>query len=470
MKKNNEIWNKQWDEIKEIGRGGQGVVTLLQHKTDLTRRAVLKCIVPRWKDDKQALERLHQEAEVLLKLNELKAQVPTLFDSSLNKEDVEPFILMEFIEGTRFDEWIESSSPVSINESVAITREISKTIELCHGHKIGHRDIKPTNIILKNGDVNSPYILDFGIAFDSKQTYVLTKKGEMFWNEFIILPECQDLEGNQRDLRSDITALAGIFFTCLTGRPPIVLRDAHELAPHQRHEKLILENSETAEQAEHLSWFFDRAFSYRIADRFQNLNEFTSEIARLANTTPKDSLSLFEEFSILDQTIRSTDRTIQLQSLNGQLQKPMSQINQTLKTELNSLKQHNGHLSISIVQINQKLLATNPTLTDAGDILNDNKIYTYSISRPSFALTPMAMIVAFAVDMQIHLYIGSCGATSNKQIPSNVQITWTKLVVLEEDTGSISGQKLTLVTKTIQSKLANETRKITRGLSVKTPS
>jgi len=146
---------------------------------------------------------------------------------------------MEFIHGTRFDEWLKNAAPVSPENGFRITKAIADTIRLCHDHQIGHRDLKPTNIILKNGEIDEPYILDFGISFDSMQTVMLTKNGEMFWNEFIILPECQDLGGNHRDLRSDITALVGVFFSCLTKKPPIMLRDAQNRGPHQRCEDAV---------------------------------------------------------------------------------------------------------------------------------------------------------------------------------------------------------------------------------------
>src|SRR6185312_509276 len=222
----------------------------LRSIADPDKRAVLKRIVPRWANDPQARERLQHEAEILEKLNELGAGVPRIIDSANKHDSVEPYLLMEFVPGVRFDEWLKSQAPVKTQQAVTITRAIVDTIELCHKHSIGHRDLKPANIIFKDGNLGSPYVLDFGISFDSRQTIILTREGEMFWNEFIILPECQDLEGGHRELRSDITALVGVFFSCLTGKPPIVLRNATDQAPHQRHEKLIAASASTTEEGE----------------------------------------------------------------------------------------------------------------------------------------------------------------------------------------------------------------------------
>lgn len=285
MKNSISPWLKDWEEHGEITRGGQGIITELCHKSDPTKKAVLKRIVPRWQEDTQAISRLQKEIETLVKLNDLGAYVPKVYDSFLNHNETEPFLLMEFIPGIRFDKWLKISAPVKISKAAIITLRISEIIKICHQHNIGHRDIKPANIILKNEEISSPYILDFGISFDSKQTVILTREGEMFWNEFIILPECQDLAGGHRDLRSDVTALAGILFNCLTGKPPIMLRDSQELAPHKKHEHLLLNSAETINQGEHLIWFFNRAFSYHINDRFQTLDEFTNELQYISESS-----------------------------------------------------------------------------------------------------------------------------------------------------------------------------------------
>ena len=99
-------WKLEWSEHGEISRGGQGVITEVRSITDPTKRAVLKRIVPRWQDDPQARERLQREADILTKLNELGARVPRVFDNSSKYDSVEPFLLMEFISGVRFDEWL----------------------------------------------------------------------------------------------------------------------------------------------------------------------------------------------------------------------------------------------------------------------------------------------------------------------------------------------------------------------------
>ncbi|MFB0552518.1 MAG: serine/threonine protein kinase [Phycisphaerae bacterium] len=461
MKDNVNPWQEDWKEHQEIAQGGQGIITELRHKTDSERRAVLKRIVTRWREDRQARQRLQQEAETLSKLHNLGASVPAVYDSFLKHDEAEPFLLMEFIKGVRFDEWLRTSAPVTPAKAVVVTRGIAKTIKLCHQHKIGHRDLKPSNIILQNGDIRSPYVLDFGIAFDSRQTMILTREGEMFWNEFIILPECQDLEGGHRDLRSDITALAGIFFSCLTGRPPIVLRNAQELAPHQRHERLLLDSAKTVELGERLVWFFDRAFSYRIDKRFQTLDEFISELSRFDESSPVENLDIVEQFHIFDESVRATDRNVQLSDLRQKYARLIQKVNKQMQKDMDNLRQRRGQPSQSNININsiQNQNIPNP---NGGDLLDKN-VRAFIVAREPFQHSAVVLIAAFGVGMQIHLYSSSYCAPANNLTKPLKSLMWSKIAIIDENTVDLSETKLSVIVNALKSKLAHEIRNLIPG-------
>jgi len=444
-------WKSDWSEHGEISRGGQGLVTELRSLTDPTKRAVLKQILPRWKDDPQARQRLQQEAEILSKLHELGARVPKLIDSFMKHDSVEPFLMMEFIFGIRFDEWLKSQAPVKTQQAVKITRAIAETIDLCHKHKIGHRDIKPSNIILKGGDSASPYVLDFGISFDSRQTMILTREGEMFWNEFIILPECQDLEGGHRDLRSDITALVGVFFSCLTGRPPIVLRDATGHAPHQRHEKLLTAAAGTTEEGERLMWFFQKGFAYNLSDRFQTMGEFTSELMRFADVSSEVPLDPIEQFKMLSYNVETTDRNVQLIALKRKYQQLLDPIQSKLWTKLAPIGKLEGTFGTENMGLPTKLAVQLPTGERLSSYAN-----TFRISRNHFQGIAVVGLIGVAEGMDIHLYV------SGFTVPFDAEksVEWSKAAVVNEAQKNISDRTLTVVVDILAGKLAHEIRNL----------
>jgi serine/threonine protein kinase len=460
MSDNQQPWTASWTVKREIARGGQGVVSELFSTNPEEKRAVLKEIVPRWREDQQARLRLQNEAETLRRLYDLGAKVPEVYDSFETHGSSEPFIVMEFIPGLRFDEWLKQRAPVDPQKAVIITRALGRTVSLSHEHNIGHRDIKPSNIILRDGEINSPYIIDFGISFDSQQTMILTREGEMFWNEFIILPECQDLQGGHRDLRSDITALVGLFFSCLTGRPPIVLRDAEERAPHQRHESLLFKVATSVEQGERLMWFFDKGFAFRISDRFQTMDEFMGQLARFADTSSTEPLDLFTQFDVLNQTVQSTDRNVQVGELRVVYNTMAHKIAEAVQREMNAIKDHGGAYSLMQRRVDQMSDADKPSIK-GGDLLRE-MVQAYRVSREHFGRSAVVLLVAFGIGMQIHLYAASYTAPVADINQNEKPLTWTKIAVVEEGNGALNETKLAVIVDALKAKLAHEIRSLAR--------
>src|SRR5580698_393245 len=96
-------WISAWQAEEKMDGGGQGEVIIMRRILPPNEKAVLKQITPRWRGNAQAKDRMRKEALALELLHPLGASVPAVFDSLLKHDDAEPFILMEFIQGMRFD-------------------------------------------------------------------------------------------------------------------------------------------------------------------------------------------------------------------------------------------------------------------------------------------------------------------------------------------------------------------------------
>ncbi len=76
-----------------------------------------------------------------------------------------PLILMEYVDGTRLDTYIESikkdKKSRSLKERKEIARRLAETIGYIHKAGVCHRDLKPDNVILRARD-KMPVIIDFG--------------------------------------------------------------------------------------------------------------------------------------------------------------------------------------------------------------------------------------------------------------------------------------------------------------------
>jgi hypothetical protein len=275
----------------------------------------------------------------------------------------------------------------------------------------------------------------------------------MFWNEFIILPECQDLEGGHRDLRSDITALAGVFFSCLTRRPPIVLRDAAtDRAPHQRHEDLVIAAASTTEEGERLMWFFQKGFAFRLSDRFQSMSEFTSELMRFADVSREDPLDPIEQFKMLSHNVETTDRNVQLVALRGKYNGLLQPIRSALATKLNPVTKLQGSFEIGNVALRNQL---DPHHLK-GEPLDSGNANAFIVSRHHFQGTAVVALIGVAEGMGIHLY--AAGYTG--PLAADKLIEWSKIAVVEEVDQKISDRTLTVVVDALANMLAREIRNL----------
>ncbi len=457
--KNIKPWKNDWTVLRVIDQGGQGIVSKLRSKKDQNKHAVLKQIVKRWKDDDQAKNRLEKEAETLQLLNRTSAKVPELYDSSKNHPYSEPFILMEFIPGIRFDKWLTSNSPVDLETARSITISVTDTIVECHKLQLGHRDIKPANLILRDGNINAPYILDFGISFDSRQTVILTRDGETFWNEFIMLPECQDRQGGHQDLRSDITALVGLFYSCLTGKPPIVLRDASSRAPHVRDEKYL---KSLPIEYERLVWFFDKGFSYSIDERFETIELFIQELKKLSVDGDENEYSFSEEYKRFDGILVNKDRRIQLNNLNIKSSRMINQLTSLVRSLITKDSAPNGEISTS--NGSHQFPYIKEQYPDLNEHLNQNRVVILTFKRKNYDLTIKLLIVSFSVNMDIVVLVAL--PEDPLRDPFKDPLNWEKLIVIKEGK-ELEHDQLMYATNKICSKIARALRSISLQIESK---
>jgi serine/threonine-protein kinase len=129
------------------------------------------------------------------------------------------YISMQYIEGETLD---KLNNKLSVTEKVQIIKQVAKGLHAAHLTGLIHRDIKPTNILVKqkqNGKY-TPYITDFGI---SKQldSPALTKEHAATGSPNYMSPE--QAAGDKYkapDIRTDIYSLGVTLYEMLTGKLP----------------------------------------------------------------------------------------------------------------------------------------------------------------------------------------------------------------------------------------------------------
>src|SRR5215471_6383056 len=142
--------------VREIGRGGMGVVYLAQDFS-LSRPVALKLLPRHLTSDPSRLRRFELEARAASALNH--PNILTIYE--ITQLDGLHSIATEFVEGVTLRERINSRE-LRLPEVLKIAAQIASALLAAHEAGIVHRDIKPENVMLRrDGYVK---VLDFGLA------------------------------------------------------------------------------------------------------------------------------------------------------------------------------------------------------------------------------------------------------------------------------------------------------------------
>src|SRR5439155_3950289 len=180
-------------------------------------------------------KRMHREATALSTLD--TPGIPKLIEANSERWDdvnVKLYLVEELINGPTLENVIAKQT-FNCADSLLVFGQLLLTIKYCHENGIVHRDVKPDNIVLRNGDFTKPVLIDFGQSFNLsvQDDDPATWDGQHLGNRFLILPELHGPQLYQRDARTDLSQLCGVLFYMITSQFPGPL--AWEgLRPHQR--------------------------------------------------------------------------------------------------------------------------------------------------------------------------------------------------------------------------------------------
>jgi predicted Ser/Thr protein kinase len=200
--------------VREIGRGGMGIVYLAED-TRLERRVALKALRPGLQAVEKQRARFRREAGMAAALSH--PGIATIY--ALEEWKSGQFMVSEYIEGVTLADEFERGA-VSLEAVVDIGMQVSAAVAAAHEKGVIHRDLKPQNII--RGTNGRLKILDFGLAIayepDGGAHSRLTEAGALLGTPGYMAPE--QLRGEAADYRSDLFALGVVLATAASGRHP----------------------------------------------------------------------------------------------------------------------------------------------------------------------------------------------------------------------------------------------------------
>ena len=197
--------------LREIGRGGMGAVFLAERADGEFKQEVALKVVRRSFADTELKRRFRRERQILATLNH--PNIARLLDGGVS-DDGEPYLVMEYVEGARLDEYCEEKR-LSTDERLKLFIEVCRGVAYAHQHLIVHRDIKPSNILITSDGV--PKLLDFGIAklLDEEQTGEHTRTELRAFTPDYASPE--QISGEPVTTASDVYSLGVLLRDLLHG-------------------------------------------------------------------------------------------------------------------------------------------------------------------------------------------------------------------------------------------------------------
>jgi serine/threonine-protein kinase len=194
----------------KLGSGGMSTVYRAFDQT-LERWVAIKLMHREFSSEPEQLERFRREARSAAGLSH--PHVVTVIDAG--EDDGHPYIVLEYIDGETLKERIRRQGPLPTGEAVAYAIEIGRALEVAHGARLVHRDIKPQNVLIDAA--GRAKVTDFGIVRSLEQDG-MTLAGRVLGTTDYVSPE-QAL-GEAVSEQSDIYSLGVCLYEMLTGAAP----------------------------------------------------------------------------------------------------------------------------------------------------------------------------------------------------------------------------------------------------------
>lgn len=194
--------------VQQLGEGGMGVVHLALDRSG--KAVAIKVLRPHVAADPAARGRLAREVETLSRVRH--PNVAPILD-----QDVEgplPYIVTRYIAGPPLDRVIEENGPMRGPALLQLGRGLAAALHGIHEAGVIHRDVKPGNVLMLDGE---PILIDFGIAHAADDVR-LTRTGLVMGTPGYLSPEI--VEGAEVTESTDWWGWAVTLGFAASGRPP----------------------------------------------------------------------------------------------------------------------------------------------------------------------------------------------------------------------------------------------------------
>ena len=302
--------------LKEIGKGGFGIVWLAEQTEPIRREVALK-VIKAGMDSREVIARFEAERQALAQMDH--PNIAAVLDAGTTERGL-PYFVMELVKGVPITEYCDTRK-LGIRERLELFIPVCQAVQHAHQKAILHRDLKPSNILVAEVDGKPvPKVIDFGIAKALsaspeellRSSLALTQEGMVVGTPQYMSPE-QAGSVPDVDTRSDLYTLGVILYELLVGETPLskerlkrvaldeVLRLVREGEPQRPSSRFIpaTERGKTTAGMRHteprklghalrgdLDWIVLKALEKDRARRYDTANAFALDLRRHLDDEP----------------------------------------------------------------------------------------------------------------------------------------------------------------------------------------
>ena len=197
-------------EVEDVlGRGGMGTVYEARELPN-ERQVALKILAPTPAMDDSFRERFRREGRIQAAIDH--PHIVAVFETGEWEDAL--FIAMALVRGPNLKD-LTIAGGLEAERTVRILAPIAGALEAAHAAGLTHRDVKPQNILVGEGD--HPFLVDFGLTKGLGDTG-LTRAGEFVGTIDYTAPE--QILGQTATAAADVYSLGAVLYECLAGTVP----------------------------------------------------------------------------------------------------------------------------------------------------------------------------------------------------------------------------------------------------------
>lgn len=194
--------------LSQLGEGGMGVVHLALDRRG--KAVAVKVLREHIAHDAEARKRLAREVDTLSRVR--SRRVAPILDADLTA--AQPYVVTRYVPGPSLDQQVKDHGPLSPEAMLRVGRGLAEAIREVHATGVIHRDLKPGNVLLLDGE---PVLIDFGIAHVAEASR-MTMAGLVMGTPGYLSPEI--VEGGDVTAATDWWGWAATLAFAATGRAP----------------------------------------------------------------------------------------------------------------------------------------------------------------------------------------------------------------------------------------------------------